>query len=69
MVEPRKNPGDSTDFLVPTLEAGTYDVGSLADYFGIPTGVNLDKINALPFRAYNLVYNEWFRGWKIFKIV
>lgn len=57
----QKNPGDSTDFLVPTLEAGTYDVGSLADYFGIPTGVNLDKINALPFRAYNLVYNEWFR--------
>lgn len=57
----QKNPGDSTDFLVPTLEAGTYDVGSLADYFGIPTGVNLDKINALPFRAYNLIYNEWFR--------
>lgn len=57
----QKNPGDSTDFLVPTLEAGTFDVGSLADYFGIPTGVNLDKINALPFRAYNLVYNEWFR--------
>lgn len=57
----QKNPGDSTDFLIPTLEAGTYDVGSLADYFGIPTGVQLDKINALPFRAYNLIYNEWFR--------
>lgn len=57
----QKNPGDSTDFLIPTLEAGTHQVGSVADYFGIPTGVNLDKINALPFRAYNLIYNEWFR--------
>lgn len=57
----QKNPGDSTDFLIPTLEAGTHEVGSIADYFGIPTGVNLDKINALPFRAYNLIYNEWFR--------
>lgn len=57
----QKNPGDSTDFLIPTLEAGTHEVGSIADYFGIPTGVQLDKINALPFRAYNLIYNEWFR--------
>lgn len=57
----QKNPGDSTDFLIPTLEAGKYEVGSIADYFGIPTGVSLDKINALPFRAYNLIYNEWFR--------
>lgn len=57
----QKNPGDSTDFLIPTLESGTHQVGSIADYFGIPTGVQLDKINALPFRAYNLIYNEWFR--------
>lgn len=57
----QKNPGDSTDFLIPTLQAGTHQVGSIADYFGIPTGVQLDKINALPFRAYNLIYNEWFR--------
>lgn len=57
----QKNPGDSTDFLIPTLEAGKHEVGSIADYFGIPTGVQLDKINALPFRAYNLIYNEWFR--------
>lgn len=57
----QKNPGESTDFLIPTLEAGKHEVGSIADYFGIPTGVSLDKINALPFRAYNLIYNEWFR--------
>ena len=57
----QKNPGDSTDFLIPTLATGKHEVGSIADYFGIPTGVTLDKINALPFRAYNLIYNEWFR--------
>lgn len=57
----QENPGDSTDFLIPTLAANTWQVGSIADYFGIPTGVNLSGINALPFRAYNLIFNEWFR--------
>lgn len=56
------NPGDSTDYLIPTLPDNTnFDVGSIGDYFGLPTGVPLNKINALPFRAYNLIYNEWFR--------
>lgn len=56
------NPGDSTDYLIPTLPDNTqFDVGSIGDYFGLPTGVKLNKINALPFRAYNLIYNEWFR--------
>jgi hypothetical protein len=56
-------PGDSTDYLVPqlTAPAGGWTVGSLADYFGIPIGVPNLKVNALPFRAYNLIYNEWFR--------
>lgn len=62
----KKNPGDSTDFLIPTLsETNTFQNGSIFDYMGIPTGVALDPantpINALPFRAYNLIYNEWFR--------
>lgn len=58
----QENPGDSTDFLVPTIKnTGSFSVGSLADYFGIPTGVNNLEVNALPFRAYNLIYNEWFR--------
>jgi len=38
--------------------------GTLADYFGIPTtGLAFEntEVNALPFRAYNLIYNEWFR--------
>lgn len=62
----QKNPGDSTDFLVPSLSGtNTFTNGSIFDYMGLPTGVALDPantpINALPFRAYNLIYNEWFR--------
>lgn len=58
----QKNPGDSTDFVVPTFKAGTtFEVDSLGDHFGLPTGVALNGINSLPFRAYNLIYNEWFR--------
>lgn len=58
----QENPGDSTDFLIPTLTDETsFAYASLGDYFGIPTGVKLSDINALPFRCYNLIYNEWFR--------
>lgn len=58
----QENPGDSTDFLIPTIKnTGSFAVGSIADYFGIPTGVNNLEVNALPFRSYNLIYNEWFR--------
>lgn len=62
----QKNPGDSTDFLIPSLSGtNTFANGSIFDYMGLPTGVALDPtntpINALPFRAYNLIYNEWFR--------
>ena len=35
--------------------------GDLADYIGVPTGVDGIEVSALPFRAYNLVYNEWYR--------
>ena len=58
------NPTDSTDYLFPTVTspAGTgFEVGSLADYFGLPTGVPNLEVRAEPFRAYNLIYNEWFR--------
>lgn len=62
----QKKPGDSTDFLIPSLaETNTFTNGSIFDYMGLPTGVSLNPtntpINALPFRAYNLIYNEWFR--------
>lgn len=58
------NPGDSTDYLIPTLAKGstTFEEGSLADHFGLPTKVPTQfDVNALPFRAYNLIYNEWYR--------
>lgn len=58
------NPNDSTDFLIPTMTstvATGYANGSLHDYFGIPTDVPDLEHSALWHRAYNLIYNEWFR--------
>lgn len=55
------NPGDRTDQLVPTLSA-KFAQGSLADYFGIPTNTaNPIEVNALPFRAYHKIFDDWFR--------
>lgn len=44
-----------------TAPEGGWNVGTLADYFGIPTGVGNLQVNSLPFRAYAKVWNEWFR--------
>lgn len=59
----QKNPGDTTDYLIPQVvaPAGGWPSGSIADYFGLPLGVSGLKSSALWFRAYNLVWNEWFR--------
>jgi len=60
----QKDPGDSTDYVIPTVQSDITDgfaIGSLADYFGLPTGVGGLTVNALPFRGYNLIYDEWFR--------
>ena len=57
-------PGASTDYLVPQTTAPAnkgFEVGSLEDYFGLPTGVKGIKANELAARAYNLIWNEWFR--------
>lgn len=53
------NPGDSTDYLVPTTTT-TPANSTLYDYFGVPTDVAL-TFNNLCGRAYNLIYNDWFR--------
>nr|WNN13301.1 MAG: major capsid protein [Microviridae sp.] len=53
-----------TEYEVPqiTAPAGTgWSVGTIADYLGVPTGVPDLSVSALPFRAYALVMNEWFR--------
>lgn len=59
----KDNPNDSTDYLIPQTIAGPdgFPSGSVADYFGIPTGVKNLSVSSLPFRAYQLIYNEWFR--------
>lgn len=62
------NPGDSISYTIPQCvsPASGWTVGSLQDYFGLPTvgqvgGGNTVSANNLPLRAYNQIYNEWFR--------
>lgn len=58
------NPGDSVDFITPQMvsTAGTgYGENTIFDYFGLPTKVPGLSHSALPLRAYNLIWNTWFR--------
>lgn len=62
------DPGDTIDYEVPevsvTGDPPQFASGDLADHFGLPVGVSIsteDRPMALPFRAYNLIWNEWFR--------
>lgn len=58
------NPGDSVSYTVPQIVADAstgFVVGSLSDYFGLPTGVNSLSVASLWHRAYNLIWNSWFR--------
>jgi len=57
------NPGDSTDYLVPQMLApvGGYGELSIYDYLALPTKVAGFAHTSLPLRAYNLIWNEWFR--------
>jgi hypothetical protein len=62
------NPSSSISYVVPqqVSPAGGYAIGSLQDYMGLPTvgqvtGVNTVSHCAFWPRAYNLIYNEWFR--------
>lgn len=64
MMGEQDNPGDSTDFTTPQIvsTAGTgYLEGSIFDYFRLPTAVPGLSHSALPLRAYNLIWNTWFR--------
>lgn len=53
---------EKTEYSTPSSEIKGKGIknGTIGDYFGIPTGVPL-KVNALPARAYAMIYNEWFR--------
>lgn len=49
--------------VLPTIDVSGAAVGSLADYLGIPPGLPAGKgvVSALPFRAYALIFNEFYR--------
>lgn len=58
----QENPGDSTDFLIPQVEITNPGIGSIYDYMGIPpTITNKLLVDSFWMRAYNLIWNEWFR--------
>lgn len=71
----QEDPDDNSEYVLPVLN-GTENinnnyVGSLWDYFGLPinTSNTISDINALPFRAVYLIYNEWFRDENLQKSV
>lgn len=62
------SPADSISYVVPQVvsAAGGFVVNSIYDYFGLPTvgqvlGGNTISVNVMPLRAYNLIWNQWFR--------
>lgn len=67
------SPGDSIAFTIPQLPSaiGGWPIGSIGDHFGLPADqANVDPTadvtsSALPFRCYNLIYNQWFRDQNI----
>jgi len=60
------NPDDTTDYVVPQLvsAAGGFPVGSLPDFLGYPplASAGTSSMSALYTRAYNLVWNQWYRS-------
>jgi hypothetical protein len=68
MGERYPDPDSSIDYTVPimTSPAGGYAINSLQDYMGLPTAGQMTAPNVISHcafwtRAYNLIWNEWFR--------
>lgn len=65
----QSTPASSISYTIPTVGMNSthaiIQTGGLGDYFGLPVGMvsspETINVSALPFRAYNLIYNEWFR--------
>jgi hypothetical protein len=64
----QNNPADSISYVVPqqVSPANGYAIGSLQDYMGLPTVGQVTATKTVSHcafwtRAYNLIYNEWFR--------
>ena len=68
MMGQQANPADSIAFTLPQVvsAAGGFPVASVYDYMGLPTvgqvgGAATVSVNCLPLRAYNMIWQEWFR--------
>jgi hypothetical protein len=64
----QENPADSISYVIPqqVSPANGYAIGSLQDYMGLPTVGQVTATKTVSHcafwpRAYNLIYNEWFR--------
>ena len=57
------NPDDSIDFTIPQVSRGAnpWTRSTVASYMGIPVEIPNITHSSLHLRAYNLIYNEWFR--------
>lgn len=53
----------SSEILIPTVSSPTngWEIGTIADYMGLPVNKKGLKVSALPFRAYAQIVNDWFR--------
>lgn len=54
-------PDGMDDTVYPTKTLATNAVGTLGDYLGVPLSTTPLEVSALPFRAYALIFNEWYR--------
>ena len=68
MMGEQDNPADTISYSTPVMNTsvGGYAVGSIFDYMGLPTVGQLGGGNTFPhttmwLRAYNLIWNDWFR--------
>lgn len=61
-------PDTDTELTIPNLKnvtTTTLTSQSIGDYLGLPIGKAFntgEKISSLPFRAYNKIWNDWFRA-------
>lgn len=56
---------DGIDASVPPTISIKPEVGTLADYFGLPLSANAITVSALPFRAYAMIWNHFFRDQRL----
>lgn len=60
----RASIADTTSFLIPQVTiTDAWTAGRPEDYYGLqpPSAGQTYLVNALPWRAYDLIWNEWFR--------